>query len=250
MNKLVLIVLILLGLVSVSFTFYPSQHDCTCTLISSEIDCHRFIFIMSKSGDKSPIPSVAEKRKRTLTEKALQNYEVQVATYTAKINTYLDSVKRFLSENAEISDSDSYNTLKCLEKDLKIVFSKYCSNVTQFIDYLTRVGTKDSLEESLITQKHFLEKQQNVTTFSEKLSDLITATKQDSGSILSKHSSSSSNLSNVLVMKQAQLEAAKVRAKFAEQEAALKKEKAQIMEQQKVAEAAHDRKQVELDPDI
>ena len=51
-------------------------------------------------------------------------------------------------------------------------------------------------------------------------------------------------------MKQAQLEAAKVRAKFAEQEAALKKEKAQITEQQKVPEAAHDRKQVELDADI
>ena len=91
MNKLVLIVLILLGLVSVSCTFYPSQHDCTCTLISSEIDCHKLLFIMSKSGDKSPIPSVAEKCKRTLTEKALQNYEAQVATYTAKINTQLDS---------------------------------------------------------------------------------------------------------------------------------------------------------------
>ena len=46
------------------------------------------------------------------------------------------------------------------------------------------------------------------------------------------------------------MEAAKVRAEFAEQEAALKKEKAKIMEQQKVAEAAHDRKQVKLDADI
>ena len=51
-------------------------------------------------------------------------------------------------------------------------------------------------------------------------------------------------------MKQAQLEAAKVRAKFAEQEAALQKEKTQIMDQQKVAEAAHDRKRLELDADI
>ena len=162
---------ILLGLVSCNF--YPSEHDYTLTL--SELD--RLIITMSKSGDKSPTSSV-EKRTQTLTEKALQNYEEQKTAYTTKINTNWDNVNRFLSENAEISDSDSYNKLKALEKDFKTTFSKYCSYVTQYIEYLKRVGTKDSIEESLFMQKHFLQSQQTVTIFRDKLSALITATKK------------------------------------------------------------------------
>ena len=51
-------------------------------------------------------------------------------------------------------------------------------------------------------------------------------------------------------MKQAALEAAKVRAGYAARGAVLKKEKAQIMEQQTIAEAARVRKKEALDADI
>ena len=277
MNKLIyVIVCILLGLVHVTFSLPPTELYCYQT------------FIMSKSGDKSvdpdPLADTVEKRTRTLTEKALQNYEDQKAVFTKKITTSWEKVNQYLTET--VSDTSEVDALNTLENEMKKYFSLYDANVSQYIEYLSRVGTEDSLEQAQVFKTRLEQAQKLVFDFSSKLSVLIKSKKQDSGSVVSKHSSSSkkqdsgsvvskhsssskkqksgsvvskrssssskasSKLSNILTMKQAQLEAAKVRVKYAEQEAALKKERALIIEQHKVAEAARMRKQLELDADL
>ena len=173
----------------------------TCTFFPSETifyeNCHK-IDIMSQSGEKSPdqpdpAVEIDAKGARTLTEKALQNYEAQKIAYRKKVNPCWDKVNHFLTENVGISEN-----MKTLEKEIKKSFSKYYATVTDYMNYLIRVGPKDSLGESQLCNLQLDQSQKLVKNFNDKLSAQIKTTAQDTGSVLS---SSSSRLSNVLTMK-------------------------------------------------
>ena len=71
--------------------------------------------------------------------------------------------------------------------------------------------------------------------------------KQEASSI---RSTASSRLSRALAFKQAQVEATRVRVQYAEKEAAMKKKKAMIEEQEVISNAAVARFKAELDADL
>ena len=145
-----------------------------------ELYCYQ-TFIMSKSGDKSvdpdPLADTVEKRTRRLTEKALQNYEDQKAVFTKKINTSCEKVNQYLTET--VSDTSEVDALNTPENEMKKSFSLYDANVSQYIKYLSRVGTEDSLEQAQVFKTRLEQAQKLVYDFNSILSVLIKSKKQD-----------------------------------------------------------------------
>ena len=238
MNKLLyVVVFILLGLL-------------TCTRPLTELDCQKTIIIMSKAGDtNSQIETETEKRTRTLTEKGAEIYEARKSEYELKIQKAWDPVAQFLSDNLVFPSPSSLETLNELEKELNKLFSTYKKLIQDYIAYLLRVSTQDSLLVSQKFQSQFINSLKVYTDFNNRLKDLKGMHKETSHASSGSHTTSS-RISSVLAVKQAALEAAKVRTEYAARENVLKKEKAQIIEQQAIAEAARVRRKEELEADI
>ena len=238
MNKLLyVVVFILLG-------------PLTCTHPLTELDCQKTIIIMSKAGDtNSQTETETEKRTRTLTEKGAEIYEARKSEYELKIQKAWDPVAQFLSDNLVFPSPSSLETLNELEKELNKLFSTYKKLIQDYIAYLLRVSTQDSLLVSQKFQSQFINSLKVYTDFNNRLKDLKGMHKETSLASSGSHTTSS-RISSVLAVKQAALEAAKVRTEYAARENALKKEKAQIIEQQAIAEAARVRRKEELEADI
>ena len=238
MNKLLyVVVFILLG-------------PLTCTHPLTELDCQKTIIIMSKAGDtNSQTETETEKRTRTLTEKGAEIYEARKSEYELKIQKAWDPVAQFLSDNLVFPSPSSLETLNELEKELNKLFSTYKKLIQEYIAYLLRVSTQDSLLVSQKFQSQFINSLKVYTDFNNRLKDLKGMHKETSHASSGSHTTSS-RISSVLAVKQAALEAAKVRTEYAARENVLKKEKAQIIEQQAIAKAARVRRKEELEADI
>lgn len=119
--------------------------------------------------------------------------------------------------------------------------------------FLLRTGTADSSKEyeKILTLSDLNRNltdnfRESLYAIHEKIQSYET---QDSKSVISR-SSKASKLSNTLTLKQAQLEAARVRLKFAEKEAAIHKEQALIEEKELIAEAARIRQKANLNAEL
>ena len=222
----------------------------TCTHPLTELDCQKTIIIMSKAGDtNSQTETETEKRTRTLTEKGAEIYEARKSEYELKIQKAWDPIAQFLSDNLVLPSPSSLETLNELEKELNKLFSTYKKLIQEYIAYLLRVSTQDSLLVSQKFQSQFINSLKVYTDFNNRLKDLKGMHKETSHASSGSHTTSS-RISSVLAVKQAALEAAKVRTEYAARENVLKKEKAQIIEQQAIAEAARVRRKEELEADI
>lgn len=192
-----------------------------------------------------------DKRVRKLTEKAMENYEAKKLEFQNKIQIALDKLSEFLTSHAEISET-TCNTIekaRDIEKQLDILNKHYRAICMEFISFLLRTGTEESVKESQVYSLQSDQYRVVVNDFIDRLKAIVKEISHESISVVSALSKLS-KLSNMITIKQAQLEAARVRAEYAEREAVLRKERALLEEKEKVADAARTRMKANLETDI
>lgn len=210
---------------------------------------------MSQSGDKSPLTEETqnsdldpEKCARKLTEKTLENYESRKLEFSNKILNAWEKVSNFLGLHADSSETtcSSIGAARDLEKELTRIYGHYRTICTDYISYLLTTGTEDSIEESKVYSSQADQSRKLVNDFCDRLKVIMKENTHESYSAVS----STSRLGSVITIKQAQLAAAHVRAKFAEREAAMRKKRALLEEEEMVAKAARAGMNADLETDL
>ena len=207
------------------------------------------------------------KRVRTLTEKGVELYEAQKLKHKNKFINSWDKVNRYIAENEELSETTpniDIELIKKLQREVSSLYDEYRLTYDEYVSFLLRSGTEDSIQEreNILTESE--NKRQHTDNFRQKVYTIYEMIKQSERhevksvkeseihvtKSVKSEVSHSSKLSNVLILKQAQAEAAKVKRRYAEKQAALLKEKALLIESEQVAEAARLRKKSSLEADL
>lgn len=206
-------------------------------------------------------------RVRTLTEKGTELYNNTRSDFISKISSCSDNIDS-LCKNIETYAHD-LKSLNDLKTDLSHEASAYGMLCSDYINFLSRTNTRESLDEidrmSLKINDFECDiqtYQANIDTCIENLQAQAKATsvcqenatsKQDVQheqindlDSQAKQSSHSSSKSSAIARARAKAEAAKVRARYVEQEAKLLKQKAFIEEMRAVETARSERRKAEI----
>lgn len=181
----------------------------------------------------------------------MENYEAKKLEFQNKIQIALDKLSDFLTSHAEISET-TCNTIekaRDIEKQLDILNKHYRAICIEFISFLLRTGTEESVKECQVYSLQSDQYRVVVNDFIDRLKAIMKEISHESISVVSALSKLS-KLSNMITIKQAQLEAARERAEYAEREAVLRKERALLEEKEKVVDAARTRMKANLETDI
>ena len=218
---------------------------------------------------EASVADVSEKRFRSFTEKGFEIFKSTCAAHDQKL---LSSFKR-IEELATLAHGDFANitTLNDLHAQLHEEYNRFCKLLDDFRDFLNRTNTAESkhelvrLEESAdscikLADKafsHMISIRQSLTE-ADVVSQVgsVKSSKSKSSHVSSRVSMksgvsrASSKLSEMVAIKRAKAEAARAKLEFAEEEANLKKQQAQLAEQEKLAKATAIRKKAELEADL
>ena len=190
---------------------------------------------------------------RTLTTKAMENYESRKEDFQRK----LDRTKAIILEHiSEHQDFNNVSAINDIENEIRFQLTHYNHLYGEFCDFLTHTKTEESehvkheqsvaLDYIVKTADRFLEKLNSINAQAKY--------KHSKPSVTSAHSpsvrSSSSRLSERILMTQAKVQAAKARLKFSEQELTIKKQRALLLEQETVSAANTARRRIDLEIDL
>ena len=183
------------------------------------------------------IPAQQPKRIRQLTWKAMASYEERVK----KLEGDLQTIKNSL---ADISPST-------FEVDLSKVVDSYDKQWHEFTTYLSGVNTK----ESICKIEHLEQERQHFVMEVARRRDDIIRWRQENTGVFSPLASISrksgrSRASDRLLLKMAEVNAAQKTSSIAEKEAALQKERAELEEKEKIANAKKTRRMEEIEADL
>lgn len=199
-------------------------------------------------------PTEHEKRLRSLTEKGLESYVSKCAKYGEQLRK---STERIETLSAQIPDCiNSRIAGESLANDLNVEYNQYRLLSSEYRAFLDRANTQQS-KEDLSSHSDLESKYSQLaeTAISQLLSvklESVSRTSQHhrspAGSV---HSSKvSSKISSVITMKRAEAAAARARLEFAKKETELRKQQAQLDEQEIMAKANTTRLKAELDAQL
>ncbi|XP_053387835.1 uncharacterized protein LOC123557228 [Mercenaria mercenaria] len=183
---------------------------------------------------------MSTKRLRKLTEKAMSSYEEKVHKFEHNFKTLVQTLLELSKQDVTLS------TLHSLDKEFTSEVEDFETLYHEFCKYLQLKHTEESLNLcKLIEEQHEITIQ-TVTAFRDKLTSLkhqqpeleqseLFSPCRSRSSRSSRHSSATSRL---LTEKYAEAKAAIARAEYAEKEATLKKERADLEEKEKILNAA------------
>ena len=176
-------------------------------------------------------------------------------------------MNRYIAENEELSETTpniDIELIKKLQREVSSLYDEYRLTYDEYVSFLLRSDTEDSIQEreNILTESE--KRRQHTDDFRQKLYTIYEMLKQsgryDVKSVkeseihvaksVKSEVSHSSKLSNVLILKHAQAESAKVKLRYAEKQAALLKDNALLIESEQVAEAARLCKKSSLEADL
>lgn len=204
---------------------------------------------------------MSHKRIRTLTTKGMALYEDKVEELKKRTFRLWSQVTQTLNRSSEVTSDLSIRELDSILSEVTDRYEEYRDHSRTFEKFLENTNTKSSIEELEVL---LLEQAVRQTEF-DKFIELIEITKkkileQVMASIKSNKSvkslktltskSRKSVSSELIALKMAEAEAAKVKVQFAEKEAVLLKLKAEVEEKEKIATAAIARQKATLEADL
>lgn len=232
----------------------------------------------SIAQDPPPVPeddSETQKRVRKLTEKGSELYETKKSKLKTKLIESWDKVQRFITSNTSDLSEETPNInseiIAKLLRDINGLYADFLLVYEEIADFLLRTNTTDSQKEYEMILSHSESNRKEVDKFRAKLNlideKLRALEKRDTDNQTPEHVkkqddikpeireapsdiSSSTKLSKTLILKQAEAEAARVKLRYAEKQAALLKQQALFEENEQIQEAARKRNKANFEADM
>ena len=172
---------------------------------------------------------VPKKRLRNLTEKAMEQYKVEIETFHKKAQDHWEIVNCLIEESKDLQSCNELR-LKTIKAEIFEAFNKYDEIVINFTRYLEAVHTSESVELlSSVVETHS-KKRKWVNDFSDHLNDLLSKKLETT----SRYSKASSRASTRL-----KLNVAKTKAAYAGKAAELERQKIALEEAEKIELLRH-----------
>jgi len=192
-----------------------------------------------------------EKRLRTLTEKAEQNYLQSVQNYNKKLTLLKRNVDyeigTFKSEEHDIE------TLIVCKNRTETSVTKYLDIADEFAQYLRRTNTQDSIREldtHRLTYTALEDSVNIVLREMRRMIDNMMETRSNKSRSSRSKSSAKSTTTSVMIRMKAKVEATKASLDFAAKEAELKKAHALVEEKAMKADAELQRQKLSIQADL
>ena len=183
----------------------------------------------------------------------MEDFVRRTEEFNSMLNSLCSRVFKVIDTNPSISQETSLTVLCAVKQELFENFENYEKVHGEFSSYLNAMRTEQSnaeLETLTLNDNKFRDQ---VLGFLQRVEEFYTVKLQSS---LHKSVSSKSEISDkqssvskpsVVAIKQAKAEAARIKVSFAEQEATLKLQKSQIVEEERKAAAHADRQKTDLE---
>ncbi|KAK3096683.1 hypothetical protein FSP39_002345 [Pinctada imbricata] len=189
-------------------------------------------------GQSGELP---EKRFRTLTVKGKEQYDSIVQSYKAKLSKTCNEIHDSIVNSATCEND--ITVLQNVYKKLNGDFKRYSVDHYKFCTFLNGTRTEDSAHELEVQGGIFMTTQSKVESVCTKLDHTVQVLKEETKShhpsIGSRHS-----------VKSVKVETAKAKLRFAEQEAALTRKRAELEQEEKIRAAENERRKKELETEI
>ncbi|CAC5402025.1 unnamed protein product [Mytilus coruscus] len=208
--------------------------------------------IVGEQYEDSIMETPERKRIRKLKKKGLELYEKTKDAWVKKLAKTWTRVETFFSQLAESDSTLTLEQLKIMESDIVKLHTSYQSIFDDYIGFLLRTNSVESVEEmklqTTIIKAHESAVEINLRQIDQyKKSRLEASTVRSQVSRLSRKSGSDiSQSSSLLQRTHAKAEAARAKVLFAEEEIKIKKEHARLKEE----EAKSARKRSDLEADL
>jgi hypothetical protein len=189
-------------------------------------------------------------RIKKLTQPAMEIYEENVQKFKNTVNPLFDEIESITLIDIPKGD---VKRLKAVERDFLTKKKVLEANASDFSNYLSRTCTVESNIENISLKKKISSIEFNVQEFLCKLNESIQEiedNKTEVSSVASGSSRISAHSSVISVKLQAEAEAAKTKALFAEKEAQLKREKAEFEENEAIRRAVAERRKADLQTEL
>ncbi|XP_060571867.1 uncharacterized protein LOC132730038 [Ruditapes philippinarum] len=177
--------------------------------------------------------STKPERIKKLTSKAMEAYAETIKRYEEKIKEHWENLDKFISDNGTLTQDVDSLQLKSVKSKTIQYYSVFDSKATEFLRYLSRTGTEDSLSKYSLVTADIADKRKAANAFM----DFLKGLKSDLFSKSSKTSKSS----------RARLNAAKAKVAYAEKAAELELQRVALEEKEKKEAAESTRRKQELD---
>ena len=198
-------------------------------------------------------------RLRTKTEKGQALYEDIVQKYVLKIDSIWFEVEDITMKVSDYASQSDFKALRNLDKNLQMLQAKHKRESEDFLGFLTRTNTAESISELGVQEILHTKCQKIMKDLRRKIMEArIEATEQLSqrGSHRSpsiqtiSEVGETSEMDSILIRKRMEVEAQRAKVSFEARESRLRKERASLVEREAKHEAEGARRREELDAEF